>query len=221
MCAHRYISKPGTSDDDAQHGIGLCYILGNDFVYDDVFEPCKGRAKEKLHEQYGVCQAGTSGTLLDDGEVIVGAPGVFTWRGSLYSKAVAGGSYLQRDKNIYYTPHEGSSPPIDKYSYLGMSVAAAKFYGDKYIYVGGAPRSENHGQVLLFEKSSRPATPMEVRKVLDGEQFASGFGYQVATADINGDDRPDLLVSAPFYFEKLEGGAVYVYLNDDYKINKR
>jgi integrin alpha 7 len=70
VCAHRYISKPGTSEDDAQHGIGLCYILGNDFVYDDVFEPCKGRAKDKLHEEYGVCQAGTSGALLDDGEVM-------------------------------------------------------------------------------------------------------------------------------------------------------
>lgn len=220
MCAHRYISKPGTSDEDAQHGIGLCYILDNNFVYDDVFEPCKGRAKEKLHEEYGVCQAGTSGTLLDNGEVLVGAPGVFTWRGSLYSKAVAG-SYLKRDKNIYYTPHEGTSPPIDKYSYLGMSVAAAKFYGNNYTYVAGAPRSENHGQVLLFEKSSKPATPMEVKKILDGEQFASGFGYQITTADINGDDLPDLLVSAPFYFEKLEGGAVYVYLNDDRKINKK
>lgn len=131
------------------------------------------------------------------------------------------GSYLQRDKNIYYTPHEGSNPPIDKYSYLGMSVAAAKFYGDKYIYVGGAPRSQNHGQVLLFEKSSRPAMPMDLKIILDGEQFASGFGYQVATADINGDDRPDLLVSAPFYFDKLEGGAVYVYLNDEFKINKK
>lgn len=191
-------------------------------MYDDVFEPCKGRAKEKLHEQYGVCQAGTSGTLLDDGEAIVGAPGVFTWRGSLYSKAVAGGSYLERNKNVYYTPHEGSNPPIDKYGYLGMSVTAAKFFGDKYIYVGGAPRSENHGQVWLFEKSLKPATSiMEKVQTLDGEQFASGFGYQIATADIDGNNRPDLLVSAPFYFDKLEGGAVYVYLNDETEIQNK
>lgn len=151
--------------------------------------------------------------------MVLGSPGVFTWRGTLYSKKVAG-SYLQRDKNIYYTPHEGANPPIDKYSYLGMSVAAAKFYGDKYIYVGGAPRAQNHGQVLLFEKSSRPATPMDVKLILDGEQFASGFGYQVTTADVNGDDYPDLLVSAPFYFDKLEGGAVYVYLNDKFNMKK-
>lgn len=149
--------------------------------------------------------------------MIIGAPGVFTWRGSLYTRNVAG-NYLQRNKNIYYTPHEGQHPPIDKYSYLGMSVTAAKFNGDKYIYVGGAPRSENHGQVLLFEKSSSPVQVMEVLKTLDGEQFASGFGYQVAIADVNGDNSPDLLVSAPFYFNKLEGGAVYVYLNDENQI---
>lgn len=221
MCAHRYISKPGNSIDDAQHGIGLCYILGNDFSYDDVFEPCKGRAKDKLHEEYGVCQAGTSGTLLDDGTVVLGAPGVFTWRGSLFTKNVAG-NYLRRDKNIYYTPHEGQDPPIDKYSYLGMSVTAAKFFHVNITtFVGGAPRSANHGQVFFFDKSSRPATPMDVRKKLDGEQFASGFGYELTTADVNGDSLPDLLVSAPFYFDKHEGGAVYVFLNDEYKINKK
>lgn len=221
VCAHRYISKPGNSIDDAQHGIGLCYVLGNDFSYDDVFEPCKGRTKEKLHEEYGVCQAGTSGTFLDDGTVLLGAPGVFTWRGSLFTKKVAG-NYLKRDKNIYYTPHEGPSPPIEKYSYLGMSVTAANFYhANLTTYVGGAPRSKNHGQVILFDKSTKPARPMEVITTLDGEQFASGFGYELATADVNGDRLPDLIVSAPFYFDKHEGGAVYVYLNDDNKIKKK
>lgn len=62
---------------------------------------------------------------------------------------------------------------------------------------------------------------MRVIQKLDGEQFASGFGYQLVTADVNGDDFPDLLVSAPFYFGRHEGGAVYVYINDDRKINKK
>lgn len=203
----------------AQHGIGLCYILGNDFSYNDVFEPCKGRKTEKLHEEYGFCQAGTSGTLLDDGTVVLGAPGVYTWRGSLYLKNVAG-NYLQRDKKIYYSPHEGNHPPMDKYSYLGMAVTGGKYFDDRYTYVGGAPRSENHGQVMFFEKHNNQ-NPMETGMKLDGEQFASGFGYQLVTADVNGDDKPDLLVSAPFYFGRHEGGAVYVYLNDDNKINRK
>lgn len=214
VCAHRYISKSGKSSEHAQYGIGLCYILENDFSYNEVFEPCKGRKTEKLHEEYGFCQAGTSGTLLDDGTVVLGAPGVYTWRGSLYLKNVAG-EYLRRDKNIYYSPHEVNSP-IDKYSYLGMSVTGGKFFGDNYTFVGGAPRSENHGQVMFFEKLK--SNPMSLIQKLDGEQFASGFGYQLVTADVNGDNLPDLLVSAPFYFNRLEGGAVYVYLNDERKI---
>lgn len=207
----------GNTLEHAQHGIGLCYILENDFSYSEVFEPCKGRKTEKLHEEYGFCQAGTSGTLLDDGTVVLGAPGVYTWRGSLYLKNVAG-DYLKRDKNIYYTPHEGSSPPMDKYSYLGMAVTGGKYFNSSYTYVGGAPRSENNGQVMFFSKQK--SNPMSVLLKLDGEQFASGFGYQLATADVNGDGLPDLLVSAPFYFDKHEGGAVYVYLNDDNSIKK-
>lgn len=218
VCAHRYISKSGSSAEHAQHGIGLCYILGNDFSYNEVFEPCKGRKTDKLHEEYGFCQAGTSGTLLDDGTVVLGAPGVYTWRGSLYLKNVAG-SYLKRDKNIYYSPHEGNNPPIDKYSYLGMSVTGGKYFDDSYTFVGGAPRSENHGQVMFFEKLK--TNPMKVIQKLDGEQFASGFGYQLVTADVNGDNVPDLLVSAPFFFGRHEGGAVYVYLNDERSINKK
>lgn len=62
---------------------------------------------------------------------------------------------------------------------------------------------------------------MRLHEKLDGEQFASGFGYQLVTADVNGDNLPDLLVSAPFFFGRHEGGAVYVYLNDDHKINKK
>lgn len=217
MCAHRYISKAGNTSDHAQHGIGLCYILENDFSYAEVFEPCKGRKTEKLHEEYGFCQAGTSGTLLDDGTVVLGAPGVYIWRGSLYLKNVAG-EYLKRDKNIYYTPHEGNNPPMDKYSYLGMAVTGGKYFDDSYTYVGGAPRSENHGQVMFFEKKTNP---MKILQKIDGEQFASGFGYQLVTADVNGDNLPDLLVAAPFYFGRHEGGAVYVYLNDERRINRK
>ena len=222
VCAHRYISKSGNvTDTDAnnqQFGQGLCYILENDFSYNEAFEPCKGRKVDKLHEEYAFCQAGTSGTLLDDGTVVLGAPGVFTWRGSLYLKNVAG-EYLRRDKNIYYTPHEGNNSTIDKYSYLGMAVTGGKYFHDSYTFVGGAPRSENHGQVMFFDKLK--SNPMTILQKLDGEQFASGFGYQLVTADVNGDNHPDLLVSAPFFFGRQEGGAVYIYLNDDRRINKK
>lgn len=68
-----------------------------------------------------------------------------------------------------------------------MSVAGGNFFGDKMAYATGAPRSQETGQVLIFSKTQRNVNPMALRLTLDGEQFASSFGYEVAAADINGD----------------------------------
>lgn len=113
VCAHRYIIKTG----DSQHGQGLCYVLSNDLKYDETYEPCKGRSTARAHEEYGYCQVGTSGTLLDDDTMVLGTPGPYTWRGMIFVISV-GGEYLKRDKTHYYSPHIVDSP-VDKYSYLG------------------------------------------------------------------------------------------------------
>lgn len=72
----------------------------------------------RAHEQYGYCQAGTSGLLLSDDTALIGTPGPYTWRGTVYMFSVAD-DYLDRDKNLYYSPMEDSKTPVDKYSYLG------------------------------------------------------------------------------------------------------
>lgn len=64
-------------------------------------------------------QVGTSGALLDDGTMILGTPGPYTWRGTMFVISV-GGEYLKRDKNHYYSPHLDQTSPVDKYSYLGL-----------------------------------------------------------------------------------------------------
>lgn len=98
------------------------------------------------------------------------------------------------------------------------------FAPDRMAYVAGAPHSNGHGEVLFFSKRIHKDSfdgfrVMEVMLKLDGEQFASNFGYEMATADVNGDMLPDLLIAAPLYFvSNLVGGAVYVYLNDNYTI---
>ena len=96
-------------------------------------------------------------------------------------------------------------------------------------------RSNGTGQVLLFTKRSTSdkrtyfgrltdggnskSSPILVKElVIDGEQFASSFGYTLAVLDLNGDKQLDLVVGAPFYYNsKLShaGGAIYVYLNKD------
>jgi len=71
----------------------------------------------------------------------------------------------------------------------GMSITAANFFGEqKTVYAAGAPRSNGTGQVVLFTKRAPPLNLMNVNLVISGEQFASNFGYELATADLNGDE---------------------------------
>ncbi|XP_054286091.1 integrin alpha-PS1-like isoform X2 [Macrosteles quadrilineatus] len=216
VCAHRYIRK----GEDFQYGQGLCYTLTQRLDFDESWEPCKGRPVQLAHEQYGYCQAGTSGLLLSDDSALIGTPGPYTWRGTVFVFNVSE-DYLNRDKNFYYGPVLENDAPVDKYSYLGMSVTAGHFLSDdEMVYAAGAPRSKGTGEVVLYtKKSSTIQTLMNVRQIISGEQFASSFGYEVATADVNGDKLPDLLVGAPFYFTRELGGAVYIYMNVDHCLN--
>lgn len=100
-----------------------------------------------------------------------------------------------------------------------MAVTGGRYYGNYMSYAAGAPRSNDTGQVVIFSKSHSAANNidviMSVSQIINGEQFASSFGYEIVTADINGDNADDLLVAAPFYFSKSDGGAVYVYQNEN------
>jgi len=68
-----------------------------------------------------------------------------------------------------------------------MSVTAGKYFGSKMSYAAGAPRANGTGQVVIFSKARKSEKQLHVQLVLSGQQFASSFGYQVATADLNGD----------------------------------
>ncbi|KAK7872445.1 hypothetical protein R5R35_014243 [Gryllus longicercus] len=218
VCAHRYIYKG--RDRQAMWGFGLCYLLKQDFEFGQAWEPCRGRPIQLAHEQFGFCQAGTSGALLADDEAVVGSPGPHTWRGTMFLQNISTADFLTRDKTVYYGPvldpvkkYAQDVSPVDKYSYLGMSVAGGRFFGtNETLYAAGAPRANNGtGQVAFFAKRRRGDSVLAVRLLLAGEQFASSFGYELATADVDGDGVDDLLVGAPFFFSRHQGGAVYVY----------
>ncbi|XP_073956802.1 integrin alpha-PS1-like isoform X3 [Choristoneura fumiferana] len=226
VCAHRYIRKSGES----QFGQGLCYTLSNDLQLADVWEPCRGKPTAREHEEYGFCQVGVSSSLLKDDTLLLGSPGPYAWRGTIFTHDVQD-SLLDRDSIAYMAPVVDGVSPVEKYSYLGMSVAGASFFDETPSYAAGAPRSRGTGQVVIFSKriikdwSSSDFYILNFTLLLNGEQFGSSFGYEVASADVNGDGLPDLLIGAPFYFSKENGGAVYLYLNDkrhfSQKYNKR
>lgn len=71
------------------------------------------------HQQFGYCQAGTALALLKDGTTLIGAPGPFTWRGTMFVSNITG-EFLLRDKTVYLGPLNDKPEPIEKYSYLGM-----------------------------------------------------------------------------------------------------
>lgn len=74
-----------------------------------------------------------------------------------------------------------------------MSVAAASFFDRAPSYATGAPRSRGTGDVVIFSKrvivdwNDPEVNILNVTLILNGEQFGSSFGYEVAVADVNGD----------------------------------
>ncbi|XP_037067836.1 integrin alpha-7 isoform X6 [Peromyscus leucopus] len=100
-------------------------------------------------------------------------------------------------------------------SYLGFSIDSGKglLRAEELSFVAGAPRANHTGAVVILRKDSASRLIPEV--VLSGERLTSGFGYSLAVADLNNDGWPDLIVGAPYFFERQEelGGAVYVYTN--------
>lgn len=51
---------------------------------------------------------------------MIGTPGPYTWRGTVFVISVSE-NFLNRDKTIYHGPLLEHESPVDKYSYLGKS----------------------------------------------------------------------------------------------------
>ena len=67
-----------------------------------------------------------------------------------------------------------------------MSVKAVTLSGEKW-FIGGAPRSKNVGEVLMLRHGDRGSGYLNLNRanVLTGQQFGSGFGYDLAVDDFN------------------------------------
>ena len=131
----------------------------------------------RAHQEWGYCQAGISALITEDQTALIGSPGPYTWRGTVFAYSVED-DFLFRDKKIYHIPVVRSHSPVDKYAYLGMSVASGNFLptsrtcGHRLSYAVGAPRSEDVGAVFFFHKCDGE-TEMRVDQRLRGEKFAS------------------------------------------------
>ncbi|KAK3102048.1 hypothetical protein FSP39_008384 [Pinctada imbricata] len=218
VCAFRYHVN--------YNPLGRCVLLDEALNFKSEIRQCQDDGRENEGTAY--CQAGASAQVLPDDELFLGAPGAHDWTGRV--SKIYQGRQFGKDKSWKHSSSEFpvpqdsglKIPPIDKNSYMGFSVVAGKFKGYNYdrMYVGGAPRSNSTGQVVLFFNSLSGLDYFE-NQVIDGEQPFSAFGYDITAVDFDNDGFDELVVGSPMYVETKEryvGGAVYVY-NSDTQLN--
>ncbi|XP_059792074.1 integrin alpha-7 isoform X5 [Balaenoptera ricei] len=221
-CAHRYEARQRVDQIlETRDVIGRCFVLSQDLAIRDELDGgewkfCEGRPQG--HEQFGFCQQGTAAAFSPDSHYLLfGAPGTYNWKGLLFVTNI---DSSDPDQLVYKTldPADrlpGPAGDLALNSYLGFSIDSGKSLvrAEELSFVAGAPRANHKGAVVILRKDSASRLVPEV--MLSGERLTSGFGYSLAVADLNNDGWTDLVVGAPYYFERQEelGGAVYVYMN--------
>uniref|UniRef100_A0AAV2LG01 Integrin alpha-2 domain-containing protein n=1 Tax=Knipowitschia caucasica TaxID=637954 RepID=A0AAV2LG01_KNICA len=220
-CGHRYAKIIPGGTDEQQRMIGKCFVRGNDLTFDpsddwqnhnyEVCDPNQPMEKE------GMCNMGISGGITHT-DVYLGATGSYLWQGNVHV------TWRNPDPTMSWDTQEKNIGQMSnlRHSYIGYSVLQEKKVLDqeKSTVVSGAPREEARGAVLLGRKGERA---LEVVQLIPGEQVGSYFGSSLAVTDLNNDDWNDLIVGAPFYFDRMKehGGAVYVYMNENASFQKK
>ncbi|XP_033840322.1 integrin alpha-3b [Periophthalmus magnuspinnatus] len=219
-CGHRYVKIVPGGTEEQRRMIGKCFVRGNDLTFDPSddwqthkYEMCD---PNRDMESEGMCSMGISGGMTDT-DVYLGATGSYLWQGNVHitwRNPSPSMSWDSVDKNFGQLVRY-------RYSYMGYSVIEEKklLSLDDYTVLSGAPRDESKGSVLFGKKSD---TSMEIVLVIPGEQVGSYFGNSLAVTDLNNDDWNDLIVGAPFYFDRMKerGGAVYIYMNENGSFQK-
>nr|KAF6456519.1 integrin subunit alpha 3 [Rousettus aegyptiacus] len=209
VCAHRYTQVLWSGLEDQRRMVGKCYVRGNDLELDRTDdwqtyhnEMCNSNTD---YLETGMCQLGTSGGFTKN-TVYFGAPGAYNWKGN---------SYMIQRKDWDLSEYSYKGPEDQGNLYIGytVQVGSAILHPTDITIVTGAPRHQHMGAVFLL--SQEVGGDLRRRQVLEGTQVGAYFGGAIALADLNNDGWQDLLVGAPYYFERKKevGGAIYVFMN--------
>ncbi|KAJ8926007.1 hypothetical protein NQ315_009862, partial [Exocentrus adspersus] len=176
---------------------------------------------------YGQGEAGFATHFAkEENAVILGAPGVYNWAGTVVkavdekgedpitSKLRDGRTKRYIASKLYVGNVTSKRTTIRSASndIFGYSVTSGYYYGrNKLYYAASSPTFDVYkGEVEVFEFQD---TALKQKTAVFGNQFGEYFGASTASGDINGDAYDDLIVGAPFHAEKtFNEGAVYVFL---------
>ncbi|XP_031793208.1 integrin alpha-M isoform X1 [Sarcophilus harrisii] len=147
--------------------------------------------------EYEVSQEGFSAVFTSDGPLL-GAVGSFDWSGGAFL-------YDQIDKPTFINTSLVNLGMND--AYLGYSIDVIVQRRTQSL-VMGAPRYQHIGMVAMFKKSFNT---WEKTDEVIGKQIGSYFGATLCAVDVNNDANTDLiLIGAPYYYERNQGGQVSI-----------
>ncbi|XP_068146728.1 integrin alpha-PS3 isoform X2 [Drosophila tropicalis] len=236
VCAPRFIA-PSNSD---YHMHGICYWVYNTLSEqpDKVVRISPLRLRDQQVEEddtgyryfyYILGEQGLSAHVSDDNkEMLIGAPGIFMWKGSVIRykqvplvdqpqasrrdtseaqkrvkvKRASGDTDINYSPDVSYTTDIPNphrwGQPDD--SYFGYSVATGHFDSTdlKRLLYVATAPQANEQSGEAYIFDVRGKS-IEKYHVLRGEQFGEYFGYAVLAEDLNGDGLTDVIVSAPQY----------------------
>ncbi|XP_016952924.1 integrin alpha-PS4-like [Drosophila biarmipes] len=249
VCAPRFhsaneVARNGWKYDPVSHTsanfsmIGVCYWLKDTAAEEDLdvtdicpFALIKKQTGNDSTPFYLMGQLGLSGHVTKSSTLIMGAPGIDMFRGSVYlnpENQETGGSRLVRDtrRALHRSRRDVSLPrnwDQEEGSYFGFAVSSGYFDSSNLtnlLYVATAPHANTKsGEAYIFEYRDGGRN-IQKHKTFRGEQFGEFFGYSVLVEDLNGDGKSDLIISAPLYVPKYENshdkGAIYVFINTGY-----
>ncbi|CAL1684033.1 unnamed protein product [Lasius platythorax] len=169
---------------------------------------------------FGMGQIGFSLHMnsLRDVNVMLGAPGVYNWKGdAILTTALINKPFLRT-----IIPSPAREQQIHSYNYLGYAVTAGTYFKERDVwYASSAPKSANmYGKVLVFAFPPKTNQRMFIKTILYGQQYGEYFGAALTSCDVNNDRRHELIIGAPQWSRDMDEGLVYIFTgrrNDNFE----
>ncbi|KAK4312791.1 hypothetical protein Pmani_015803 [Petrolisthes manimaculis] len=226
VCSPRWVNTLYSYYESYQMN-GICYRFNQTLPTEPqkmmpLTVPGKQVYRSRYHYYHG--QVGFSVHFTNNSdEMILGAPGVTNWRGSVVRARNSAPRFSRRRQNTagsfsdYFVPNMYDSSSIEAFDLLGYAVTSGYYLDPReLLYGAGAPKAgKGNGKAIIFSYPLQESSGLLVRQEMVGSQMGSNFGASLTTLDINGDGLSDLVVGAPTYIHqgRPDVGRVVVFLS--------